>query len=365
MTIPKVGIQFQNAQLGRVDDPGAGAPGLIVVMTSSPTGHAFGDVKAYSLFDDLPTELQAIEGVKLFFAEAPGYTVYIMPVPDTAEVDDILDPQAATPYARNLIEANDNIRFIGVVNKVVALTDIASAGTNGKALRAYFEPLYRYIRIFVGVAYNAALPDLGEADYTATGFIVCPAADEVGLFIARRAKTRVQRNAGRVKDGALVISATELQSGTPLEDDMDLVEEVFDKRYISLRTYVGKSGYYFTDDPLAVSSTDDYANDTDRAVIDKAAIIAYGVYVNEINDDIETDEDGTISTTAAKELQGIIENAINQAMTANEEISSASAFVDDTQNIVSTNKVEVVLKIVKKGYLKEITVKLGFQAPTA
>jgi len=364
MALPKVDINFQAGQLGRVDDPGAGYAGLIVVMASAPTGHAFGDVKTYTTYDDLPAELQAIQACKDFFNEAPGYKVYLMPVVDTVAVEDIIDPQAVAPYAKTLVEFADDINFIGVANAVVALAEVGTAGTNGKALRAYFEPKYRYIRTFVAVAYDATLPDLGTADYTATGFVVCPAGDEIGLFLGRRAKIRVQEKVGKVKLGALVKSTAELVTGTPLEEDMIKVEEVYDKRYISLRTYIGKTGYYFSNDLLAVSPTDDYASDVDRAVIDKAAIITYGVYVNELLDDVETETDGSISTTGAKELQGAIENAINAAMTANDEITGVSAFVDETQNIVSTNKVEIVLKIQKKGYLEEIVVNLGFEAPT-
>lgn len=360
MSLPGVNISFQTGQLGRVDDPGAGEPGMIVLMSQSPAGHAFGDVKAYSSFDDLPSELQAVEGVKLFFAEAPGYRCWIMPVADTNNIADILDYQNATPYARMLCEASDDIRFIGIVNGAIDAADVPTSGTNAAALRNFFTTQYRFVRVFIPVIYSESLPDLGEANYQGVGFIVSPLGDEVGLFLGRRAKIRVQRNAGRVKDGPLAVSAAELVVGTPLEEDMDKVEEVYDKRYISLRTYVGKSGYYFTGDPLAVSASDDYAFDTDRAVADKAAIIAYQTYVNELNDDIETDEDGTITATAAKELQSLIEDAIDAAMTANGEISYVSAFVDETQNIVSTNKITVALGIGKKGYLGEINVELGF-----
>jgi hypothetical protein len=361
MSLPGVNIQFQNGQLGRVDDPGAGEAGMVVVMATSPAGHGFGEVKSYSQYDDLPKELKEIEGVKLFFAEAPGYTCWIMPVANTNSIVDIVDYQATNPYAKSLIEASDDIRFIGVVNASLEYTKIPSAGVNASALRNYFLKNFRYVRIFMPVTYHDDLPDLNTSTHQGVGFIVSPKGDEVGLFLGRRSKIRVQRSVGRVKDGALAISSAELVSGTPLEEDMPKVETVFNRRYISLRTYVGKSGYYFTGDPLAVSSTDDYANDTDRAVIDKAAIIAYQTYIDEINNDVETDEDGSITATAAKELQGLIENAIDQAMTANDEISYVSAFVDETQNIVSTNKVEVVLGIGKKGYLGEITVKLGWE----
>ena len=60
MTLPGVNINFQTGQLGRVDDPGAGDAAMVVLMASSPAGHAFGDVKSYSRYEDLPEELQTI-----------------------------------------------------------------------------------------------------------------------------------------------------------------------------------------------------------------------------------------------------------------------------------------------------------------
>ncbi len=361
MSIPKVTISFQNGQLGKVDDPGAGYPGMIVVMATAPTDHAFGEVVAYSSYDDLPDELQAIAGVENFFNEAEGYTVYIMPVSSSYAVEDIVDPTSDNAYAKKLANYDDDINYIGVVNSVVALDSIATAGTNAKALRTAIATKYHFIRTFMAVNYSSDLPDLGEADYTGTGFIVCPNGDEVGLFLARRAKIAVQRNVGRVKDGALTLDSAQLIDGTDLEDSEDEVKEVYGKRYICLRTYVGKSGYYFVDDPLAVDSTDDYAQDGNRAVIDKAARLAYETYVDELNNDVETDSDGTISTTAAKELQSSIESAINESMTSNGEISECSAYVDETQNIVSTDKITIALGITPLGYLKQIVVELGFE----
>lgn len=360
MSLPGVNVSFQNGQLGKVDDPGAGIPGMIVLMASAPTDHAFGVAKSYSSYDDLPEELQALDEVSIFFDEAPYYTIWIMPVSSTYTVADILDYTSENKYAYNLAKADDDIRFIGIVGAQVATADIATAGLNAKTCRAALKSDYRYVRFFMSVAYDSDLPDLGEADYEGVGFICSATTREVGTFLGRRAIIRVQRNVGRVKDGALSVSSAQLVDGTDITDDMDKVSEVYDKRYISLRTYVGKSGYYFTNDVLAVPSTDDYATDGLRAVIDKAAILAYETYVDEINDDVETDDDGTISTAAAKEIQGLIETAIDDSMTSNDEISSCSAYVDETQDIVSNGKLTVVVGITPRGYLNEITVELGF-----
>lgn len=364
MTLPKVDIQFKSGQLGRVVDPGAGVPAMIVSMAVAPASHDFGKAVLYGDFQNLPPELKAVEAVKLFFAEAPGQKVYIMPVEDTVPVEDIVNPIAATPYALNLANASNDITFIGIANIALdgtALT-VQPAATNATALRSNLAAKFRYIRTFIATQYSADLPDFSGGSHEGVGFLISPKGDEMGLLLGRRSKIRVQRNIGRVKDGALAIASSEFETGNKVEDAMLSIEKAHDKKYIALRSYVGKTGYYFTDDPLA--TTGDYGNDTDRAVADKAASICYKTYVNEINNDVAIDPDGSIASTEAKELQATIENAINRIMTANDEISYVKVFVDDTQNIVSTNKIEISLAIGKKGYLKEIIVKLGFDAPT-
>ena len=48
-------------------------------------------------------------------------------------------------------------------------------------------------------------------------------------------------------------------------------------------------------------------------------------------------------------------------MTANKEISNVNCFIDPAQNILSTNQLNVVLKITPVGYASDIEISLGFQ----
>jgi hypothetical protein len=50
-------------------------------------------------------------------------------------------------------------------------------------------------------------------------------------------------------------------------------------------------------------------------------------------------------------------------MTANREVSGVSCLVDPNQNVISTSKVNVVLKIRPVGYASDIEVSLGFDNP--
>ena len=63
----------------------------------------------------------------------------------------------------------------------------------------------------------------------------------------------------------------------------------------------------------------------------------------------------------------MMENAVNRTMTAVGELSAdadgagCKAYIDPKQNVLSTSKIVLVLKVRPFGYARYIDVKLGFQ----
>ena len=63
----------------------------------------------------------------------------------------------------------------------------------------------------------------------------------------------------------------------------------------------------------------------------------------------------------------MMENAVNRAMTAVGELSAdengagCKAYIDPKQDVLSTSKIELVLKVRPFGYARYVDVKLGFQ----
>ena len=64
-----------------------------------------------------------------------------------------------------------------------------------------------------------------------------------------------------------------------------------------------------------------------------------------------------------KYLEQAIINQISGIMVANREISDVACFVDPQQNVLSSNKVKIVLRITPVGYATTIEVALGFYNP--
>ena len=369
MSLPKVDIQIQTGALGRFTDVGGGKAGIVVLMAAAdePVGHVFGEVKPYSHLIDMPLKLQAVKALQLYFSLADGASAYILPVVDTTTIANVVALAHASHFAEKLIEASNEIKFIGVIGTQLLAT-LPTAITNAQALGASYVSKMRPVITILPYSFITAdvVPSQATASNDRVGVVISYAGDEVGLVIGKLASLPVQRNIGRVKDGALPISAAILDgAANPKKDvaqNMSVVETLHGKSYITIRTIVGKSGYYFTDDLLA-NTPGDFSNIANRRVIDKAMVICYNTYVEEINNEVQLTANGKMNPGVIKALQGSIENSINNQMTANNEISSVTAFVDETQNVLSTQKIEVVVKIIPVGYSKEIVVKLGFSNP--
>ena len=151
------------------------------------------------------------------------------------------------------------------------------------------------------------------------------------------------------------------------------VESIHDKGYITLRTFVGKNGYFYSDDYLATKVIDDYRSLTARRTIDKAYRIAYNTLLEQLLDEIPVNDDGTMQYPMIKSWQGLVESAIALQMTANGELSAdvtnpkdrgVQCFIDPTQNIVSTSRINIKVRVRPFGYGRYIDVYLGFKTVT-
>lgn len=370
MNFPEVSLTLKNGQLGRIDELGNGVPGVVVLMASSPTGHAYGDVKSYTRYEDLPAELKAVKALELYFQLASGYKIHILPVANTTVISEAVDPESANGYAKKLIAAgNGEIRFVGVIGAVLVAT---LAATIGKA-----QDLYEYsavqkcpARVFLPYSFRTAdtVIDLTARTDNGVGVVVSYAGDEVGLLLGRLASTPVQRHPGRVKDGPMPIVSAKLDggAGTPtlIENNMVTVKSLHDDGYIVLGVLIGKAGYYFMGMPMATADTDDYGTIVNCRTIDKAFVIAYRTYLEELNEEVYVDANGKLQPGYVKHMQSAVELAIDRQMSANGEISGRSAYFNDQQDVIATSEVKGTVNIVPVGHSSKITIELGLTKTT-
>ena len=318
--------------------------------------------------------------VQQFYAEAGlGAELWVMAVPTSTLPSAMLSVEGS--YAKKLLRvAGGRVRtLVAAAPATVGATiedgldeDVWDALANGQALGEWAATeLYAPVVCLVdgrGYASTAAtdLKDLGTLDRNRVG--ICVGEVEGGSLAAvvagRAASIPVQRHVGRVADGALKVSNATVGGVEVGEADVTTLDT---KGYITLRTFVGKSGYFVCDDHLATAVGDDYHSFARRRVVDKAYRIAYGELLEKLLDEVPVTAAGSMLPSMAKSWEGDVVAAIALQMTSNGELSSdgskdqgVTCAIDTESNVLATGKVGVDLRVKPHGYAKYIEVSLGF-----
>lgn len=390
--LPRIKIEYMNGQLGTVGESADGLVALVCGATAVGGKFNLGTVYSIRKLSEL-TDLGVTEGnnprlykhVKEFYDEAEeGTKLIVYPVSKTKTMTTLCDYNSGD--IKELITAmNGALRAVFVAREDgsnPSVTegldpDVYTALQKAQQL-AEWSTTQLYAPLFIAIEGRAftttSTPkDLSKMSYNRCCVLIGDTEKDskgacMGLMAGRVASISVQRNIGRVKDGALF--PLEMYIGGKLvENCQSTIEDLYDLCYITPRKYIGRSGYFFTDDNMACDPTDDYAHIAPRRVIDKAYRIAYDTLLNEMLDELEVNEDGTQQHPVIKSWQQAVENDINKQMTAYGELSSGEnggcdCFIDPKQNVLSTSKIVVTLKVRPFGYARYLDVNLGFAVTT-
>ena len=395
MALPKISIKYLNGQLGTVPESRDGLLALAVIGATA-VASTFVLGKSYLLYR--PESLEElgvtqennpriVELVSQFYSEADeGTPLYVVGYTSTETMTKLCDKD--TGSLKGLLQSlKGELRGIVVASASESDADAAegldpdvfTALAKAQALAEYAaDSMYAPIFIALeGKGYSGTaseLKDLSEMAYNrccvVIGDTVAGSGNAaVGVFAGRAAAVPVQRNIGRVADGALNPTVMYLGEKT-VDESGDDIATLYDKGYITPRTYVGRTGYYFTDDRMACDPVDDYAHLTARRTVDKAARIAYDTLLDFMLGEIEINEDGTMQQPVLKNWQAAVESAIDARMTVDGELSTVDGsgcecYIDPSQNILSTSEINIVLKVRPYGYARFINVELGFQTAAA
>jgi hypothetical protein len=385
--LPNVRILLQNGSLGGLLRFAAGVAALMGTGVAVSGKIGIGDprlifslTEAEALGITLADNPIAYRQVKEFYDEAgTGAELYIMLVADTMSQTDMNDLTNANGIVKLLNYASGRVRIYATFYKPAVgyvlvtthgidedvFTAVVKAHATNEAYALLQIPCRSLLegRAFTGTA--ASLTDITTMTNNRVGIVIGGTANDgscsVGLALGRLAKDPVQRKLSRVKSGPLNITAA--FAGTIDVDHSTQLNLMHDKGYIVLRTFPGFTGFYFSSDHVAAKPTDDYCFISRGRVIDKASVLAYATYVEELDDEVTINTDGTLDIGQVKYLEQKIENQINSTMTANKEISSVKCTINPNQNLLSNPLLQVVLKVTPVGYNSAIDVLLGFDNP--
>lgn len=383
MGLPKITFNIATNGLGLSVADIQKVPGLVLTGVSVPSKISVGESKQlFSIEDAEKIGITAVENpfaykhIKSFYDYAgTSAELWVMLVSDATTMEQMADNTQG--LAKKLLDdAGGKIRVLGLckqskgdeetANGVDA--DVDKAVIKAQQLAEEFAEKYFPVRILISANnFNGNVQDL--KDYSTTKFnrvsLLLANTDgkkeaSIGLALARLSSTPVQRNIGRVKDGAVEQIGAFFTNGAKVETLSSAWDNIADKNYIFLRNFAGKAGFFFTDDPTLTAETDDFKTLANGFVMDKAVIIAYQVLVENLGDEIPVSEDGTIHPAIIKSWQNEIESNIKNQMTDNGELSGCKAYINERQEVIRTGKMEVSIKLQPVGYAKFIEVKIGF-----
>ena len=403
MSRPNVTIKLTNGNLGRQISSKDGVAALIGSGIAVEGHFALGDIIG-PIYKPEDAEQLGIDAqydkankvllyhhiVDFYKTAGTGTPLYLMVVANTVTLSEMANKNSE--YAAKLIERlNGELRIVMLsrvpnseyrVNNENGIDDDAlTALIKAQELWAFSFENFRPVTFLIeGRAFSGNVSHLKNLRDEKDG----PKANRVGVVISadadvsneaaeysdyanvafvggRLAAIPVQRNIGRVRDGALPITNAGLSGNIDmsqiLEADLDVIDA---KGYIFMWKHPGKAGWYFNMDHAACPIDDDYAYLSRGRTIDKAARLLRQVYLENLLDELELDNDGKLEVSVVKAFQASGKSIIETNMLANKEASAVTVFVDSDQNVLATDKLAVQLRIVPVGIAKEIVVNLGF-----
>lgn len=397
--LPSVNITFENGNIGGSLATPDGVFGMILPMAwIQPSSVVIGSLSdAVGLGIDQVNHPRAYRALKEFYDEAgTGTKLWIIGSTAGSGSNYMLTGSAA---AKLMSDSNGEISMIfdvydhnvstipllntqGIEQDIVDAISVATAfaensvSVNKKPVVVVLEGYNPKLKVD-GTIDTAALIDLTQQNSNRTvvllgGELPVTSATENGLGTAigtlagRLAAIQVQRNIGRVKDGPVKPQVIWLGNKPAESSDLDAIHE---KGFVTFRRHIGKAGYFFTDDPTATLTTDDFRFINRLRVIDKAYRIAFATLTEYILDEVPLNADGTINAIFAKSIEGHVERELVQLMTSNGELSGdpqdnddngVVVQVDTTNNVAQDSTINVVLKVRPFGHARFFEVSLGF-----
>jgi hypothetical protein len=390
-----VNITLANGQLGGTLQTNDGICGM-VLTGETESGYTAGTTLLITGMSDLLNQgitiannPFAVRHCQEFYDQAgEGAQLYLMLVADTVTIAAIADNTNANGAKKLLDFAQGAIKVLGIMTDdkaidagggTVTITNslnaaVYTAAANMKVMAAaYYAKEWPFRCIIGGSSYNGTPSGLvNETSGTSNNRVAILIGDTqsydatyssaaLGLLLGRVASIPVQRKISRVKDGPLTNTEVYLHV-TPYASAGGDPATIAGKGFITFMSYANVSGFFFSSDPMLTATTDDYSALARGRVIDKAHILAYATFIQEVDDEVPVNDDGTINSGFAKHLQQQIINIISISMVGKGECSAVDCFIALNQNIIQTNTLGVVLKIRPVGYSTTINIDLGFEA---
>jgi hypothetical protein len=174
----------------------------------------------------------------------------------------------------------------------------------------------------------------------------------------RRTQVPLSNRAGQVSLGPystiVVNPATDPTDGFIYHDER-VTPGLNIARVASLMTWPKKGqGFFQCQEPLLSTPGSQFVELAIGNVLDAACDIAYAEGVELVSDALTVQANGTLQPEELNILQGEIQQALNQGLTQNGLISSVTATVSPTANVLATGVIPVTISVVPLAYVNSV-----------
>lgn len=196
-----------------------------------------------------------------------------------------------------------------------------------------------------------------------------PTVPGATVFAARAAGSLISTDLKRVPGNGL-------NDGGPLPNLRKIfIDEradstgVDDVKISSLRTYLGRNGYYITQGRIKSTEGSDFTVWPRRIVMDVACEVAHSVQVTFIGRGIRTNDNGTIDERDALRLEAEVQSALESTLLSPRNAEGTSGHcsevlytIDRTNNVLTTSTIQATVAIRPLAYADYITTNISFVA---
>ena len=384
-----------NSVIFNINTAGLGTPlaskdhisGLVFYNDTLPSGFAAND-RVKTVFSLAAAEaLGIIEGstdhgvewyhIREFFEKQPsgelwlGYFDEPAGTPDFVEVKTLQDTALGT------------IRQVGVYYPLAAFAtaQVTALQAVATTLKAESKPLsILYGGDISAVSDLSLLPDLrtlaapavsvcigqdgnarGSALYVSKAYSITDLGAKLGAVSAANVNESISwyEKFPMVTDGSEFDVANFANGDAVVLAATSLVNAIDDKGYIFLVKEIGFTNTYNNDSYSAVAVTNDLATIENNRTIDKATRNLRTFIVPRLGSPLRVNADGTLREDTVKTFKALADRAL-LSMEADGELSAYEVIINAAQNVVSTSKLEITVKLVPVGVAREIVINLGF-----
>lgn len=179
------------------------------------------------------------------------------------------------------------------------------------------------------------------------------------VAVAQARKLSLSTDLGEVQSGRLHSSVVSIRRNEGKRAGLN------DARFITLRTYIGKAGFYITKPKMMAAAGSDFELLQHGRIIDIAVSIARSEGLDLISKKQRTNPNGTIYEVDARAIESEINSALDQALRQPGHVQSTYVVVRRDDNILSTKKIRLKVRARPFAYPEFIETEVGFEANVA